>query len=288
MGFKLLKPPAVEPVTLAEMKAFARFTSTAEDELFTSLISAARNEAEAYTRRAFITQQWRMYLDAFPGYIDQRLGGNIVTAPIAIGATSYMAGIRWAIVPPKPRVQSIDGLSFIGPNGDPVTMTPDVDYLVDTISEPARVTPPFGKFWPISRIQTNSVWIDWTTGFGGPIVVSIANASKDLSGYTFKKSDVGRAISIPGAGGGSPVVALNTTIATVDGSGNATTADAASSTATSITAWLGDQVPDQVKTAIKMIVMNLWQYREGNDTSQSKPMSFGVERLLYPYRDLRF
>jgi hypothetical protein len=176
MGFKLLQGPSIEPVTVDEVKMQARVPITADDALIAIHISAARELVEKFLRRKLITQKWRMYLDAFPGYIDQRLGGNIVTAPIAIGATSYMAGIRWAIVPPWPPVQSVDAVAFLGPDGTTVTMTENVDYLVDKVSNPARITPPFGKFWPISRIQVNSVWVDTTVGYGDTAAAVPASA----------------------------------------------------------------------------------------------------------------
>lgn len=59
----LITPPSVEPVTLAETKAWLKVDGTDDDALITSLITAARTSAEDYTRRAFITQAWRQSLD---------------------------------------------------------------------------------------------------------------------------------------------------------------------------------------------------------------------------------
>lgn len=54
----LATPPAVEPVTLAEVKAQARIEADAADALLTALISAARQASEAFTNRAYVTQTW--------------------------------------------------------------------------------------------------------------------------------------------------------------------------------------------------------------------------------------
>lgn len=290
MGFQQLQAPAVEPVTIDELKVLGRITTNAEDSLIASLITAAREQAEAYTGRFFVTQKWRMLLDAFPGYIDQRLGGNIVTTPIAIGATSYMAGIRWAIVPAYGTVRSIDALSFISPNGTPITMTSGVDYTVDIVSVPARVCPPFGKFWPISRIQTNAVWLDWTAGYGGPISIGIEAGSKLVTGATFNAADVGKAITIPGAAAasGSPLVAadLVTTIAAVDAEGKATLSAAAATSVASVTVWWGDPVPASICNAIKIKALSLYENREDTSSTNSRENKV-FEALLYPYRDLR-
>lgn len=62
----LLAGPAVEPVSLAEAKAFLRLDEAAEDGLVTTLIGAARLHVEGVTGRALVAQSWRLVLDAWP------------------------------------------------------------------------------------------------------------------------------------------------------------------------------------------------------------------------------
>jgi uncharacterized phiE125 gp8 family phage protein len=62
----LIGGPAVEPVTLAEMKAYLRVDDDAEDELLTGLIKAARLMVEAASRRILVEQRWRVTLDCWP------------------------------------------------------------------------------------------------------------------------------------------------------------------------------------------------------------------------------
>jgi uncharacterized phiE125 gp8 family phage protein len=66
MSSILLTPPAVEPLTLDEAKAYLRVEHNDEDESIAALITAARLQVEAQTRRALITQCWRLSLDAWP------------------------------------------------------------------------------------------------------------------------------------------------------------------------------------------------------------------------------
>ena len=61
-----IEEPAIEPLTLAEAKAFLRVEHTADDDLIGALIKAARCEVEAATRRALITQGFRIVLDCWP------------------------------------------------------------------------------------------------------------------------------------------------------------------------------------------------------------------------------
>ena len=62
----LITPPALEPLSLAEAKAHLRLDTTDEDDLVTALIVAARQLIERETRRALITQTWRVIFDAWP------------------------------------------------------------------------------------------------------------------------------------------------------------------------------------------------------------------------------
>jgi uncharacterized phiE125 gp8 family phage protein len=66
MSAILIEEPAIEPLTLAEAKSFLRVEHSADDDLIGSLIKAARAEVESATRRALITQGWRIVLDGWP------------------------------------------------------------------------------------------------------------------------------------------------------------------------------------------------------------------------------
>jgi len=78
MSSFLLTPPAVEPVALAEMKAFLRVEHGDDDAVIAALIAGARIHVEAQTRRALITQGWRLSFDAWPR--DGRI--TVVPAPL--------------------------------------------------------------------------------------------------------------------------------------------------------------------------------------------------------------
>lgn len=66
MTFFLTAPPAAEPLTLAEAKAFLRLDTEDEDDLVSTLITAARIHVESFTGRALIAQGWRLVLDDWP------------------------------------------------------------------------------------------------------------------------------------------------------------------------------------------------------------------------------
>lgn len=66
MSAILLTAPAVEPVTLDEARAFLRVEHHDDDETIAALTAGARLHVEAVTRRALITQSWRLSFDAWP------------------------------------------------------------------------------------------------------------------------------------------------------------------------------------------------------------------------------
>ena len=68
--------PTVEPVTLAEAKLWLKIdtTQTDDDDLITSLIKDAREAAEHYCKRVFVSQKWKFIFDVQPTEIKMPLG----------------------------------------------------------------------------------------------------------------------------------------------------------------------------------------------------------------------
>lgn len=61
----LAVPPATEPLTLAETKAYLRVDSSADDTLINRLITGARQAAELYLKASLITQSWQLSYDDY-------------------------------------------------------------------------------------------------------------------------------------------------------------------------------------------------------------------------------
>ena len=62
----LITGPALEPVSLAEMKLWLRVSTNDDDELISGLITAARLVLEADVRLLFVEQTWRISEDQWP------------------------------------------------------------------------------------------------------------------------------------------------------------------------------------------------------------------------------
>ena len=106
--------PAVEPITLAEMKAYLRVDDDdfAQDDLIAGLIRAARLMVEAASRRILIEQSWRVVLDRWPA-------GGTILLPIA------------------PLI-AVDGITVTDEAGN-LSDVPASAFEADGISDPPRI-----------------------------------------------------------------------------------------------------------------------------------------------------
>ena len=103
MTLALLTGPAAEPVTLAEARAHLRLDGTEENPLVEALIAAARAALEAETRRAFVTQSWRLTLDDWPAD-----PVRLPLAPVAAVTAVKVASLSGAMLPIDPGFYETD------------------------------------------------------------------------------------------------------------------------------------------------------------------------------------
>ena len=140
MALKLITPPATEPVTLDEAKAHLGVTHTESDNQITDLIVSAREYCEGFQNRAFITQTWDLWLDAWPD-------------------KDYIRILR-------PPLQSVASTKYYGTDNTEYTM-PVTDYFVDDKNEPGRVALAYCKSWPSVTLRpTNGVAVQFVAGYG--------------------------------------------------------------------------------------------------------------------------
>lgn len=137
MALKIITPPSVEPITLAEARAQCRYDGTENDAVLAALIAAARDQAEAETGRALCTQTRELVLDAFP------------EAFVLRGAP----------------VQSVVSVKYLDAAGIERTIDPQ-DTLLDKDSEPGYLVPAYGKAWPETYPVPNAVRVRYTCGYG--------------------------------------------------------------------------------------------------------------------------
>lgn len=167
----IVSPPAVEPLDVATVRLHLRMVDDAEDDNVIAMITDAREAAETICRRAFITQQWKLALDEFP-----RPGMNISSAnwygpqwgtnPGPLSSARVEGRNGYEIYLPNPPLQTIDSVTYYDVSGVQQTLADGTDYIVDTVSEPARLVPAPNTTWPATQTRVNAVEVLFTCGYG--------------------------------------------------------------------------------------------------------------------------
>ena len=139
MNINLITAPSLEPLTLTEVKSYLRISNTDDDTYLTALITASRKYCENYENRAYITQVWEMYLDEWPSDI---------------------------IKIPKGKLQTINSIKYKNSSSVETTLA-NTEYVYSTKGILGRLTPAYGKFWPMfTPYPLDAITINFTCGYG--------------------------------------------------------------------------------------------------------------------------
>jgi uncharacterized phiE125 gp8 family phage protein len=162
MGLTLLSAPASEPVSIAEMRNYLKLETSEDDVLLAALISASREKAEVWTGRAFLSQQWKYTLDAFP--------------------------CNGVIYLPYPPLISVDSVKYIDVGGTLTAVSSSV-YEVDSNSTQARIKPVWNQFWQPTGYSLNAVQVTFTCGYSPASLLpsSIKQAIKYMAANMYEQ-----------------------------------------------------------------------------------------------------
>jgi len=140
---RVVTGPTVEPVTVDEVKTLTHVSHSVEDDLILRWIKTARQLAEGYQWRAYITQTLELSFDGFP------------SMPIEI---------------PRSPLQSVTSIKYTDYLGTETTLyeAGNTDmFLVDTEGEPGRIDLAYNQVWPSVTLRTLSpVQIVFVAGYG--------------------------------------------------------------------------------------------------------------------------
>jgi len=152
--------PAIEPVTLAEVKALLVIDGASDDSMLTDMIGEAREFIEHISGLAMITQTWRLSLDRWPVRQTPWWDG-MRQMPI-----SELGGIDRSLVVPVWPLQTVTAVRVFDDAGNAATVNIAATFDVDTYRQPGRISLRNGAVWPIALRTSNAIEIDYTAGYG--------------------------------------------------------------------------------------------------------------------------
>jgi hypothetical protein len=182
-GLITLVEPTAEPITLVQAKNFLRVQITDDDDLISGLITAAREMVEHFCNRSFVPKTYCMVLDCFPYYTDSVM--SQLAYPPSYYALPMYSTTLWnysqMIKLWMPPVAEVLGIDYTASDGTNKTLEQDTNFLLDSVSEPARVFPLPGQMWPSCLYCPNAVRIRYRAGYGDLTDVDISPIAGEIS-----------------------------------------------------------------------------------------------------------
>lgn len=181
-GLVLVTPPAIEPVSLDDLKDGLYVTDASQDETITTYGLGARQmiEQDRYPGLdiALITQTWDLFLDSFPSGVDR-------------------------IVVPKPPLQTVTSISWFDIHNVETTLSAST-YFPDPTTSPgegvssARIWPT--PAWPgVTLRPVNGVKVRFVTGFGDApdeVPAGLRIAIQMLTGSFFENREASTEVAV--------------------------------------------------------------------------------------------
>lgn len=141
MGLRLITPPAVEPVSVNDIKQALRIDHTDDDVILVTHVASAREFVERRIQSQVAVKTWEFVIDAFP------------EAEIAL--------------PLRP-VSSVTSIKYDDVGGVEQTVNPST-YVLDNVSRDHWVFT--SSSWPVAMDSFNSVRVRFVAGYSDPTLI---------------------------------------------------------------------------------------------------------------------
>lgn len=189
-GHRLVAGPAVEPVSLEQVRAILRDPPEEDDDFIMDCIPQAREVFEAATGLVCIQQTWRLTLDHWPGYTGEPWWQGTVQLPVS---ELHRSGSDYVSLPRYP-LASVESVTTydLGNEATSVTVA-DVFYL-DTASQPGRLVLNAGSTWPVALRDRAAIEIEYKAGFGtaaANVPATLQRAIAQIAAYMFENRGTG-------------------------------------------------------------------------------------------------
>jgi Phage gp6-like head-tail connector protein len=263
--------PLREPLQLADAKTqcviAASFTD--DDAYLTRLITAARQYVEKLLHRAIFPRTMRLSLDFFP-FPDYGSTVNPDDRHVLYGMYWHSLAIRL----PKPRALSIQSITYIDLSGQQQTLDAS-KYAADFDSEPARIVPQPGIYWPYTQSYLpGSVKVNYTAGHFVLAVTESVQVPAQAP-YNLPLTQISAYVGM------SSLVDASNPPAPVAFSAGLTPAVNASYAGQTLTAtYYTANCPETVKQAMLLLVSHWYSNRDAAASQPPKEIDLGVQALL--------
>lgn len=148
MALKIVTKPDGFPVSLTEAKIHLREDSSDYDDEINAFIEAATlyvDGPNGFLGRALLEQTWDYYIDSFSDVIVSASGKSFIELPL-------------------PPVIEVESVNYVDSSGAEQVL-PSSGYVVDLVSQPARIFLAASGIWPSTADQLGAVRIRIRCGY---------------------------------------------------------------------------------------------------------------------------
>lgn len=270
LSYKDISTPIREPLQLSDALTQCVISTdfTDDNALLTRLITAARQHVEKVMQRAIFPRSVQLNLDFFP-YPNYDGTVNPNDRHCLYGYFWHALAIRL----PRPAALSVESITYIDLTGTQQTFDPSKYYL-DVNSEPGRIVPQPGVYWPYTQSWLpGSVQVNYTAGTYVQTVSGESVIVPSASPYNLPLAQIDKYVgmkSLVDANGAAVVFA-----------GGVTPSVASSYAGQTLTAsYYTDNCPETVKQAMLLLISHWYSHRDAAAAQPPKEIDLGVESLL--------
>lgn len=189
-GHRLVTAPAVEPITLEQVRVLLREPPSEDDDFIEECITQAREVFEATTGIACITQTWRLTLNDWPGASREPWWNGVEQLP---RSELYRSGVDYIPMPRYP-LQSLDTVTTYDLDNSGTVIDESVVFFVDDSTYPGRVVLNAGETWPTALRDRAAIELVYSAGFGdaaADVPFTIKRAIQQVAGYLYENRGTG-------------------------------------------------------------------------------------------------
>lgn len=157
----VVTPPAIEPITLDDVKAMIGISGSGDDALLTAVITAVRVCAENFTKRNFISTGFETFRNDFTDFQFDTINGAGIISPAYSNFDDDGPKIQLRRSP----YLSDAAITYTDDDDSPQTLVLDTDFYVEKTNEWSNLLPI--SSWPDDvRDRRQDIKITFTAGYG--------------------------------------------------------------------------------------------------------------------------